>query len=120
MAEPPPSRKNRRRSLRRLPKSRVRVTCRRGGLDLGPNLAVSVVDLCEGGIRLVVMEALEPGRDVSIGLEGQTHSRPTLHIGKVVWCLPTADGVFWAGVRFEKGLPYSFVLEVSREPAASA
>ena len=78
MAEPPPSRKNRRRSLRRLPKSRVRVTCRRGGFDLGPNLAVSVVDLCEGGIRLVVMEALEPGRDVSIGLEGQTHSRPTL------------------------------------------
>jgi PilZ domain len=120
MAESSPQGKNRRRNMRRLPKSRVRVTCRRGGLDLGANLALSIVDLCEAGIRLVVKEALEPGREVSVGLEGQTHSRPTLRVGKVVWCLPTADGVYWAGVQFEKGLPYSLVLEISREPAASA
>ena len=59
MAELPARGKNRRRSLRRPPKNRVRVTCPRGGLDLGPNLALSVVDLCEAGIRLVVKEALE-------------------------------------------------------------
>jgi hypothetical protein len=96
------------------------VTCRRGALDLGPNVAVAPSDVCQSGIRLVVKQALEPGEQVSVGLEGQTHTRPTVRVGKVVWCLPTPDGAFWAGVQFEKDLPYALVLEVSREPSAGA
>lgn len=110
--------KNRRRCRRRPPRGRVRVTCRRGGLDLGPNLALSVLDLSEAGVRLVVKTPLEPGREVSVGLEGQSHSRPILRVGAVVWCLAAADGAYCIGVRFEKELPYTLVLELSREPPA--
>ncbi len=115
MAESPPRVQNRRRNMRRPSKKRVRVTCRRGGLDLGPNLGLAMVDLCEAGVRLVVKEPLEPGCAVSVGLEGQSHNRPTLRIGSVVWCLAAADGTYLTGVRFEKGLPYTFVLELTRE-----
>ena len=78
MAESSRPVQNRRRNMRRPSKNRVRVTCRRGGLDLGPNLGLAMVDLCEAGVRLVVKEPLEPGCAVSVGLEGQSHSRPTL------------------------------------------
>jgi PilZ domain len=118
MSDAAPPDKNRRRCRRRAPRSRVRVTCRRGGLDLGPNLALSVQDLSEAGVRLVVKEPLEPGREVSIGLEGQSHSRPILRGGVVIWCLDRPDGAYWIGVRFEKELPYTLVLELSREPPA--
>ena len=113
-AVPPP--KNRRRVLRRPPKSRVRVTCRRGVLDLGPNLALSVVDLSEAGVRLLLNEPLEPGQLVSVGLEGQSHTRPTVRVGTVIWRLPAADGRHEVGVFFEKALPYQLVLELTREP----
>jgi hypothetical protein len=113
MADASPRGKNRTRSLRRLPKSRVRVTCRRGALDLGPNVARSIVDLSLDEIQLVVKEALEPGGQVSVGLEGQTDRRPTVSVGKVVWCNPTEDGAYWADIQFEKPLPYAFVMQIS-------
>jgi hypothetical protein len=120
VSEPFPPSRNRRRNQRRPPRSRVRVTCRRGGLDLGPNLALSVADLSEAGVRLVVKEPLEPGREVSVALEGQSHPRPIVRVGNVIWCLPGADGACWVGVRFQKDLPYKFVLELSREPPPRA
>jgi hypothetical protein len=116
MSETKPPEKNRRRCRRRPPRSRVHVTCRRGGLDLGPNLALSVLDLSEAGVRLVVKEPLDLGKEVSVGLEGQSHTRPIVRVGTVVWRLPAPDGAYCIGVRFEKALPYTFVLELSREP----
>lgn len=106
-----------RRALRRTPKARVRVTCRPGVLDLGPNVALSVVDVGEEGILLVAKEALPPGRPVSVGLEGQSHNRPTVRVGQVVSCLPLTDGAHVIDVHFEKALPYQFLIEISREPA---
>jgi hypothetical protein len=104
---------NRTRNTRRLPKGSVRVTCRRGALDLGPNVAMSIVDMSAEGIRLVVKESLEPGKQVSVGLEGQTDRRPTVCIGSVVSCSPTPEGAYWAGIQFEKSLPHKFVLQIS-------
>jgi hypothetical protein len=89
-------------------------------LDLGPNLAVSIAEISEAGITLVVKEALEPEQKVSVGLEGQTDRRPTLRVGRVEWCLPTADNTYCVGIEFDKTLPYSFVLQVSRLPTAPA
>ena len=120
MSDAPPPGASRSRALRRLPKNTVRVTCRRGGLDLGPNLARSIADLSEDAIGLVVKEALEPGGQVSVGLEGQADRRPTLRVGKVVWCKPTEEGSYGARIQFETSLPYQFVLQISQEPAASA
>ena len=96
----------RRRSRRRQPRGTVRVYLRLGGLDLGPNLALSLLDLSEGGAALTVNAAVEPGRVVSIGLEAQSQPRPILRIANVVWSKPAADGAYVIGVAFEKDLPY--------------
>jgi hypothetical protein len=96
----------RRRSRRRLPRRTVRIYLRLGAFDLGANLALSLLDLSEGGAALSVTEAIEPGKVVSIGLEAQSQPRPLLRTANVVWCRPGADGAHMVGVSFEKDLPY--------------
>src|SRR5450631_4797613 len=97
----------RRLSPRRLPRSSVRAYLRLGGLDLGPDLALSLLDLSEGGTALAVKEAVEVGKEVSVGLEGQTQRRPIMRVANVVWCRPGANGVHSVGVCFQKPLSYT-------------
>ena len=120
MTEPASAARNRRLSRRRPPKGRVKITCRRGALDLGPNLALSLLDVSVTGARLIVKQTLEPGREVSIGLEGQSSIRPIPRVAVVTWCVPAADGTFCAGVHFQKRLSYRDFLELSREPETCA
>jgi PilZ domain len=96
----------RRLSPRRSPRGSVRAYLRLGGLDLGSDLALSLLDLSEGGAALVVKEAVEIGKEVSVGLEGQSQSRPIMRVANVVWCRPAADGAYAIGVGFQKSLPY--------------
>ena len=65
---PTPERRN---SRRRKPRASVRAYLRLGGLDIGPDLALSLLDLSEGGAGLLVKQAIEVGKEVSVGLEGQ-------------------------------------------------
>ena len=118
MTEPASPGRNRRLAQRRPAKNRVKIVCRRGALDLGPNLAVAILDVSETGARFIVKDALQTGRDVSISLEGQSTLRPIPRVGSVAWCVPAADGNFCVGVNFQKRLPYRDFLEMSREPAA--
>jgi hypothetical protein len=104
----------RRNSPRRLPRLSVRAYLRLGGLDLGPDLALSLLDLSEGGAGLTVKQEIEVGKEVSVGLEGQTHPRPILRIGNVVWCRATASGAYAIGVRFEKALSYRDYIDLTQ------
>jgi hypothetical protein len=100
---PTPERRN---SRRRKPRASVRAYLRLGGLDIGPDLALSLLDLSEGGAGLLVKQAIEVGKEVSVGLEGQAHPRPLVRVANVVWCRPAADGTAHAiGVCFQKDLP---------------
>ena len=116
MTEPTSAGHNRRLSRRRPAKGRVKVACRRGALDIGSNLALSLLDVSETGARLMVKQALEPGREVSIGLEGQSSIRPIPRVAVVAWCVAAADGAFCTGVIFQKRLAYRDLLELSCEP----
>ena len=50
---------NRRNCNRRRPRTSVKVECRKGAYGLGPNLAVSVLDVSETGARLVLSQAID-------------------------------------------------------------
>jgi hypothetical protein len=113
MNETPPDREKRL-SRRRLPKSRVKAYLRLGGLDLGPNVGLSLIDLSETGVCMVVKEAVPAGREVTVGLEGQSHARPIVRVGNVVWCKPAEGGAFTVGITFEKRLPYNVYLELTQ------
>jgi hypothetical protein len=104
---------NGRGSLRRSPRGKIKIWCRRGALDLGPNLALSVLDISETGVRLILREPLRLGQEVSITLEGAGGVKPAKRLGKVVWSVPSADGSHCTGVSFEKRLDYRQFLELT-------
>jgi PilZ domain len=104
-SNPPPS--NRRAALRRKPKSASKVLCVTGKFGLGPNVAVSLLDVSESGIRLVLQTPVPVGQEVEIGLEAPGERRPTTIPGQVIWCVPLADGNHCIGVQFSKALKYS-------------
>ena len=118
MTEPNPPGRNRRLNRRRPAKHRVKVVCRANAMDLGPNLALAVLDVSETGMRLMVKDLLRPGREVSVSLEGQSIRRPLLRVADVAWCVPAADGAYCLGVSFQKRLSYRDFVAFSREPVA--
>jgi len=103
----------RRNSPRRLPRASVRAYLRLGGLDLGPDLALRLLDLSEGGAGLLMKEAVEVGKEVSVGLEGQTHPRPVVRVANVVWSM-AADGAYAIGICFQKALPYRDYIDLTQ------
>jgi hypothetical protein len=94
-----------RRGSRRLsPKRGIRVTCRKGSLDLGPNLALAVLNVSETGIGLVLSAALEQGQEVSLTLDVSTGGKPVKRFGQVVWSAQIEEGAYRTGIRLEKPL----------------
>jgi hypothetical protein len=89
----------------------VRAVCRRGNLDLGKNIALSVLDVSEDGIRLVVREPLKEKEEVFLTLSTIAHVRPLKRLGDVAWVVASADGTYCIGVRLAKRLSYA---ELSR------
>ena len=103
MTEPKPT-PNRRRAPRRKPKKSSRVFCYSGRYGLGPNVAVTLLDVSETGVRLVLKVPLAVGDEVEIGLDGIGERRPSKAAAQVVWCIPLADGNHCIGARFDKPL----------------
>jgi hypothetical protein len=105
--ESPPAqtapRPNLRRSRRQAPKGGTKVRAFRNSMGLGPNIAVSLLDVSETGIRMVLKEALPKDREFEIALEGAS-VQPVKTFAYVVWCVPTADGQFCVGAHFKKPL----------------
>jgi hypothetical protein len=104
--EKPTKRLPRPRARRNPAKASCKVSCRRGALGLGPNLALAILDVSETGTCLRVREPLEPRQEIEIGVEGLGHSRPLRLPSQVAWCVGTADGFCCIGARFENRLNY--------------
>ncbi len=99
MHEPTAS-SDRRRSQRKRPQANVDVACRPDTVIVGPNLAVSVLDLSADGIRLIVKSPLGTGQKIEVDLEGIGYSRPLKLSAEVVWSLQAADGNWCVGAKF--------------------
>ena len=104
----------RRRTRRYAPKGGMKVTCRKRAPGPGPNLALSVLDVSEGGTRLVLGEPLEPGQEVEVILQPAGYARGFKASGRVVWCVEVAAGGHAAGVAFDQRLEYVALLAVGR------
>jgi hypothetical protein len=109
----PPPRPNRRRSRRQPPKTGTRVRAYRNAFGLGPNIALSILDLAETGARLLLSEEIKPGADFELGFESAS-ARPVKLQAQIVWSVPSDDGRFLVGVRFHKALSYAELHALSR------
>jgi PilZ domain len=98
--------KNRRVDRRAKPKPSSKVVCRLGTLDLGADVAITVLDVSETGARLLVKKQVREGEEVTVCFEPLHSQRPSRLVGRVVWSIKTTEQTFVIGVRFEKRLPY--------------
>lgn len=105
--------KNRRAFMRRRPRGKLKVTCYKGNLDLGANLAMGVADVSESGVLLLLKAHLDRGQDVTLFLEGREHMRPVKVHGKVVWCVPMEKDAFRVGVQLDTYLRYQDVMKIT-------
>ncbi len=99
-------RKNRRSSQRKPPRRSVKVECRKGALGLGPNIAAGFLDLSEGGVRLLLKIDTQPGDEVELQMLGYGMKTAIKRLANICWSLPLENGLFAAGVHFQKRLPY--------------
>jgi hypothetical protein len=101
---------NRRAFARRPANGKVAISCHKGTGGEGQDLAVSLGDVSESGLRLLVKEALTKWQEVTIGLAG--NGRPLKLSGTVVWSEP-ANGAFLIGVHLAQQIPSSEIQEVT-------
>lgn len=106
--------KQRRVAPRRKPKGGSRVSCRKGALGLGPNIAQALLDLSEGGVRMLVGASLKQGQEVEVALSGPGVAREVTRLGEVIWSLETAGGNHCVGVRFDKRLDHSTLRDLTQ------
>src|SRR5437660_2841518 len=99
LPSPPPSSRNRRLDRRHSPAVKVKLVCRKGSLDLGPNLGLDLLDISETGIRLLLKQTLARGEEVTVSLDSLRHVRAVKAIGTVIWSVTAADGTCQVGVR---------------------
>ena len=97
---------NRRSAIRRKPKN-VQVSCRRGTLGSGPDIALVLRSLSESGARLLVTAALQANEDVAIEFRGPLTTKPIRVLADVVRVKPVPGSVYCVAVVFQKRLAYA-------------
>ncbi len=108
--QPPDHRIGRRRRINR----RVGVAVRGGSLGLGPDLGGGLVDASEDGLGLRLKGAVMAGQEITIELSLPGVSKPFRVVAEVRWCRPDAAGMFLAGVRLRRRLPYAALTDLTR------
>jgi hypothetical protein len=112
MPEPQPTQRNKRLNRRVAPKRATKAICYANALGLGANIADSVLDVSETGIRLKLKSGLKKGQEVQMTLE-TTGKRLTKIQAHCMWILPAGDGTFFAGFRFEKSIDWASFLALA-------
>ena len=98
-------RSNTRGSRRQPPKNSTRAVAYKSWIGVGANIAVTVLDVSETGLRLVVRQELKPGHEFEINLS-TVGSKTVKTIAQVMWSVAAADGTFVVGAKFQKAISY--------------
>lgn len=100
-----------RRINRRTVNKGTAVTCRKGVLGLGPDLAIRILDMSESGARLVVGVELVKGDEIELSLTPLGMNKPKVLMAVVEWCYKSKDSEgYWVGATFSSTLTYGDVL----------
>jgi PilZ domain len=114
MTDPAPKKPNKRLSRRNPVKTSTRLRVYRNAMGLGPNIASSLLDLSETGLRAILKEAVTVGQQVEVNLESAASGRTLKAMAGVIWVVPGADGTFVAGLRLQKAISYGDLLALAK------
>jgi hypothetical protein len=93
---------------------RGKVECRVGVAGATPNIALSLVNVSEGGAELQTKAEVAVGRKVELRLHGPELRHPHVVIAKVAWCRPgEEEGTFALGVRFDTRLEQATLNQIA-------
>ena len=95
------------------PRSGARAEVRRGALAAAPDVALALLDVSEGGLRVRVRGRLRPGDRVLVNVLPPGGAWSAGGPAEVRWCTPAEDGTAEAGVRFDRPLSARYVSEVT-------
>ncbi len=112
MEPPTQPEKNRRTARRRPAKRSVRVHCIANAIGLGPNIALSLLDVSQSGARVTLKAPVAPRQEVEISLCGIGHTKPIRVLADVIWCVPTEQGTYLAGFKLQRYLSYQDLQEL--------
>ena len=113
MTETLASTRNRRIHARRPAKRSTKVTCQKGAMGLGANLALALLDVAETGVRMVLRSSLEVGQEVEVTLLGPGQAKPLRQLAEVAWCVETADNRYCMGACFQGRLTFAELQSLS-------
>jgi hypothetical protein len=102
--------------MRRKAKRTTRIACYKGALGLGKNIALSVLDLSETGLCLLVNTAMAQGEELEVNLMALSHRHAIKVLAEVVWSVEAKDGVFCVGAKFRSTVPYREIQEMGSSP----
>lgn len=97
---------NRRKSMRRKPRSSVKVECRIGSYGLGPNIAAVTLDISDTGAQLIVLKEMVVRSEVEVIIDGYGMNKPIKRSAYIRWLVKMEDGRFCIGAEFQKRLEY--------------
>jgi c-di-GMP-binding flagellar brake protein YcgR len=100
------SAKNRRSSKRWGSRKSASIEVRKGALGLGPNIATELLDISEGGVRVIVKAPLQEKDQVEIALSGHGVRKAIKRLAVVCWSFKTESGEYATGFNFDKRLSY--------------
>src|SRR5262249_43671521 len=114
MTQPQTARREKRLARRRSPKGGTKARCYKSTLGLGPDVALAVLDISETGARLLLRAPVKPGQEVEVDLEHIAY-RPVKVQAQVIWAIPTADGHYCVGTRFDRPISYADLRSLARD-----
>jgi PilZ domain len=105
---------NRRTSKRMFTRTSVAVELRKGALGLGANIAAQLLDISEGGVRVIIKAPLQAKDEVEITLTGHGIPKALKRLAVVCWVFKLESGMYATGFNFEKRLRYSDVTSIAK------
>ncbi len=105
--------KDHRRMKRKSAKKSISVSCRKGMMGLGPNLAIRLADVSVDGAQIIVKTRLANGEVVEVSFSAPGLPPTLSREGTVAWCSDTDPSGFHIGVRFRSPLAYEHVFHMT-------
>jgi hypothetical protein len=81
------------------------VECRKGTLGLGANLTRRVLEVSQGGARLLLKAPLVVGNEAEVLISGYG-TRPIKRVAVVSWTRPAEKDEHLVGLAFHRELPF--------------
>ncbi len=103
--------KDKRRLIRRRVRNATDVSCRRGTMGLGPNLALRMLDISEEGVKLLVKQQLKLGEELEVCFTPQGCSKEIVCNLVTVRCGPE-NGSFMVAGKFAPPLSYDDIYHI--------